>query len=379
MKLSRLFLFWGLWYLAFSSRSIISPLMPLIEEALSIGHASAGGLYMFMAVGNTLAVALAGFIALKIGYKQLIVISFCLLSVSLAGLIFAHNYWMFGALLFLTGIFSGIYLPCAVPIITTAFEREHWGKALAFHETAAGFSFLSVPFIIAFLLGLVPWRIIFCLTAIAIILITLTFWVSAPTPQAEEKKKVRNDTIIKRPEFWIIALIWIVCAIASVGIYNIVPLFLVSERAMALEQANRLFSLSRVGGFIGQIFVGFFLDRYSTKKILFILVGASGIFTIGMALAQSHWLLVTMLFLQASFCVIFFPVGIMTISKVTTVEERGVFTGTIMSMSGIMSVGVTPFALGAIADVADFGLGLLLVGVVTLCVCPLVWWLKGVE
>lgn len=379
MKLSRLFLFWSLWYLAFSSRSIISPLLPLIEEALAISHASAGGLYMFMAAGATLAVGLAGFMALKVGYKQLIIMSFFLLAASTAGLTLARDYQAFAVLLFLMGFAGGVYLPCAVPVITTSFERRDWGKALAFHETAAGFSLLSIPYIIAFLLGLIHWRHIFWMAGVVILLAILLFWGRAPAPKAVEKKKDHASHVFKRPEFWIIATLWVSCGIASVGVYNIIPLYLVSEKAMILEQANRIFSLSRVGGFIGQICIGFFLDRYPTKRILFILVTASGIFTIGLALVQSHWLLVVMLFLQASFCVVFFPVGIMAISKLTTVEERGVFTGAIMSISGMMSIGVAPLVLGAIADARSFTLGLFLVGLMTLCVSPLIRWLKGME
>lgn len=379
MKLSRLFLFWSLWYLAFSSRSIISPLLPLIEETLAISHASAGGLYMFMAAGATLAVGLAGFMALKIGYKQLIVIGFLLLAGSTAGLTFANTYQTFAVLLFLLGFFGGVYLPCAIPVITTSFERKHWGKALAFHETAAGFSLLSVPYIIAFLLGLVHWRNIFWLMGVAILLVTMLFWTSAPAPKAREKQKTHRGIIFKRSEFWIIAILWVSCGIASIGVYNIIPLFLVSEKAMALEHANRIFSLSRIGGFAGQICIGFFLDRYSTKKILFFLAAASGIFTIGLALVQSHWLLVVMLFLQATFCVVFFPVGIMSISKLTTVDERGVFTGTIMAASGMMSIGVAPLVLGIIADAFNFSLGLFLVGLETLCASLMIRWLKGLD
>jgi NNP family nitrate/nitrite transporter-like MFS transporter len=379
MKLSRLFLFWSLWYLAFSSRTIISPLLPLIEKELAISHASAGGLYMFMAMGTTLAVGMAGVIALKVGYKRLIILGFVLLGLVTGSLVFARSYQMFAALFFGVGIFSGVYVPCAMPIITTVFERRHWGRVLAFHETAAGFSLLSMPVIIAFLLEVVPWRWSFGLIAAAMGLAILAFWTSAPDPPPTAAEKITSQFLLKRLDFYLIGIVWVICGVASVGIYNIIPLYLVYEKAMALEQANRLFSLSRIGGFVGQICIGFFLDRYSTKKILLFLVTASGVFTVGLALAQTHGMLAVMLLLQASFCVVFFPVGMMAISKVTTVRERGVFTGAVMAVSGMVSIGVAPLVLGAIADVAGFGRGLLLVGIITLCACPLMVWLKGVE
>ena len=111
------------------------------------------------------------------------------------------------------------------------------------------------------------------------------------------------------------------------GVYNIVPLFLVDEKAMGIDFANQIFGLSRIGGFVGQAGIGWFLDRYSTKKIMFVLVLASGLSTLGVALIQVHWLFVSMLLLQGTFSVVFFPVGIMAISKLADLNERSIYTG----------------------------------------------------
>ena len=85
---------------------------------------------------------------------------------------------------------------------------------------------------------------------------------------------------------------------AAMGIYNIVPLFLVDERGLPLEVANHYFGLSRIGGFVGQIGIGFFLDRYDTKNILLLLTLFSGMAGIGLALAQGTALLVLMVLLH---------------------------------------------------------------------------------
>lgn len=379
MKLFHLLFYWTLWYLAFSSRTILSPLLPLIEDALELRHATAGSLFLFLAVGRTLAVAAAGMVVLRIGYKYLIFASFCLMTVSMAGLTYAQGYAVLAVLLFFLGASSGFYLPCAVPMITATFERKDWGKALSFHETAAGFSFLSIPFVIAFLLDRIAWRSIFILYAAIILTTALLFLALTPNPTPRKKKQLSRKAIFRRSEFWIILTLWVACGISGMGVYNIIPLYLVNEKAMALEQANRLFSLSRIGGFVGQISIAFFLDRCSTKKIIYFLMGAGGLCTIGLALVQSHWLLTTMLFLQATFCVVFFPVGLVAISKLTAPEERSLFTGTIMAISGVLSIGMTPFVLGAIADAFSFQAGLFLVGVVTLCACLPLGWLRTIQ
>jgi NNP family nitrate/nitrite transporter-like MFS transporter len=379
MKLSLLLLFWSLWYLAFSSRAIISPLLPLLQSTLQVSQATAGGLFLFMAGGSTLAVSLAGHIALKIGYKRLILISFSVLAAALIGFSRAQGYWTIGMIMLFIGMASGLYLPCAVPMLTAAFEPKHWGKAIGFHETAAGFSILAAPFVVALLIGVVQWRTIFLLLAAVTALIAIIFWRTTPNPAPERRRSVPLSVLFKRTDFWIIMLLWVSCGMLSMGIYNIIPLFLVNEKGMPLEQANRIFSLSRFGGFLGQVVIGFFLDRLSTRKLLCWLTAAGGLFTLAMALIQTHWLLVIVLLLQGTFCVVFFPVGIVAIAKVGRPEERGVITGTIMAVSGMLAIGVTPFLLGAVADRWSFQAGFTILGILTLAISPLAQRLRSLS
>lgn len=48
-----LLILWGFWYLAFATRTIVAPLLPLIANELAKNHTKAGGLYLFAGVGAT--------------------------------------------------------------------------------------------------------------------------------------------------------------------------------------------------------------------------------------------------------------------------------------------------------------------------------------
>jgi len=139
--------------------------------------------------------------------------------------------------------------------------------------------------------------------------------------------------------------------------------------------ANTIFGISRIGGFFIVILVGFLVDRYGAKKILFLLLLTTGITTVGLALAQTVPHLVLMLILQATVCSGFFPVAFVAISKITSFNERSIFTGTTIAIGVIMGLGVAPFALGAIADIWNFQYGILFLGIVTAMSCML---LKGI-
>ena len=159
--------------------------------------------------------------------------------------------------------------------------------------------------------------------------------------------------------------LWCSCGIASMGIYNIVPLFLVKEKGLAMGAANTLFGISRIGGFLAIILAGWMLDRFNAHKIFMVIVFVTGLSTMGTALADNYHLLITMLVIQATFSVVFFPVGLTVVSRITTQRERGIFTGIAMGVAGIAGPGISPVILGAVADAYSFAIGILAVGIVT--------------
>jgi len=61
----------------------------------------------------------------------------------------------------------------------------------------------------------------------------------------------------------------------------------------------------------------------------------------------------------------FFPVGLATISKLTTSSERSMAMGVVISMGVIFGLGVAPYLLGTIADRVNFQTGILLLGILT--------------
>lgn len=168
-------------------------------------------------------------------------------------------------------------------------------------------------------------------------------------------------------------------AIATAGIYTITPLFLVTEKGMQVEMANTIFGVSRIGGVFATILVGFVLDRYSIKKMLFAILFITGLSTAGMALAQVLWLLVGMLVIQATVSMVFFPAAITAISSITPPEERTTFIGTTIAISALFCFGVVPVGLGAVADKWNFQIGILAMGVLTILSCALIRRLKELK
>jgi len=354
-----------------------SPLLPLIEDELAITHALAGSLFLYMYAGFSISVFLSGWISKYIGYKRSIIYSFLGLMFVLICLRYAETYHNFSICSFFIGLTAGIYFPCAVPLITSIFSRDNWGKAIGFHETAASFGLFVIPILVAFAIRFYHWKSFFVILSGACLIVIILFHVFAPDLRPQQERRSNYFRVLRRKDFWIFTIIWTISAMASAGIFSVIPLFLVKEKGIQLELANTIFGFSRIGGLLATLLVGFVLDRYAIKKILFIVLFTTGLSTMGMALAQVFWLLVGMLIIQATVSVAFFPAAIMTISKITRLEERSTFTGMIMAISVIFGIGFTAVGLGAVADRWNFQIGILVLGVLATLSCVLIRELKN--
>ncbi len=378
MKIFFLLLFWSLWYVNFSARTVISPLLPIIEDEFAISHAVAGSIFSFLSVGYTITLLLSGVLSPRIGYKRSIALGLLILMTSLFFLRYTTTYASLAVASLFIGLGAGIYLPSAIPLITAVFGREHWGKAIAFHETAASFSVFSIPLLTAIALRFLNWRTIFFILSAACLIVCTFFCIFSPDPSPQKGKRVQFSSVLRRRDFWIMAILWVFAASCALGLYNVIPLFLVKENGMSLETANTIFGFSRIGGFFVAITAGFLVDRYRAKKILFLVILFTGLSTMSLALAQTIPFLVVMLFVQATIYPAFFPVALVAMSRLTDFNERSIFTGTTIAIGVIFGMGLTPVILGAVADVWNFKVGIFFLGALTTVSCISLKGIKGI-
>ncbi|MCJ7596093.1 MAG: MFS transporter [Desulfobacterales bacterium] len=365
MKIPLLLFFWICWFLNFSSRAIISPLLPVIEDELAISHALAGSLFFFTASGFTAATLFSGFLSYRIGYKKSIMLCFAVLTVGLFVMRYAATYAGIATVCLFIGAGGGIYVPNTIPLLTEIFSREHWGKVLAFHDSGASFSILAVPLLVALGLPFFHWRTLFPIMAGASVIILGAVIAFVPNTRHQKHEKIRFLDIMGRGEFWIMIFIWLAATASSMGIYGIIPLFLVKEKGMPLETANTIFGLSRIGGFFAAVLSGFVADRFGVKKVLYVLILITGVSTIAVAASRAFPFLISMLVIQATFGTAFFPIGFLAISKLTPPNERGAFTGAVVAIAVGLGSGMTPSILGAVADLWNFQVGILGLGILT--------------
>ena len=366
MKLLPLFVFWGLWFLGFSTRTAFSPILPLIEDHFGLSHGEAGSLFTSLSFGYSLSLLATGRFGARWGYKKTLVSGCIGTSLVLIGFQWVESYPVFHLLFFLLGLNGGTYLPSVIAIITATYEARFWGRVIGFHETAAGLSIFSIPLLVPMALEFISWRHVLLLLGILMVPLLILFWKVAIEPNREfGQAGIRYRDLLRRKSIWIMAFLWVLSAANSLGIYSILPLYLIKEQGIGFDLANLLFGVSRAGGIFFPLAMGLLADRYGYRNMLILTLLCNGLITVALSLAPTLPLLFVALVLQAIFSVAFFPVAFIAVSRLTSLSERSMALGIIISAGVIFGAGGAPFILGMVADRLNFKTGLCVLGILT--------------
>ena len=67
---------------------------------------------------------------------------------------------------------------------------------------------------------------------------------------------------------------------ASLGVYAMLPLFLVSDQGVTLERANRLLAFSRIAALMMPLLAGWLGDRIGNRSVMVFVLLIAGLCTV---------------------------------------------------------------------------------------------------
>jgi len=363
----------ALFYLNFTARIILAPLLPVIEADLGIGHGEAGSLFLYIACGSGLGLAGSGFVSSRLTHRSTLSLSIIMIGAALAAISGTASLALMRGGLVVGGIFVGFYMPSAIATLTGVSSQEHWGKGLAVHELAPNLGFITVPLLAEGLLNFISWRGSLALVGGACILMGFLFLLfgkggkhKGDPPRLESMGK-----IVKSPSYWVMISLFIVSIGASVGIYSMIPLFLVNEMGMDRPWANSLIGFSRVFGIAVLFLSGWITNRFGAKNSMTFFLLATGIFTLLFGALRGPMLTPVIMFLQAASVACLFPVGFTVLSLLFPLQLRGVAVSLVMLVSFSLGGGLLPSAIGYWAEAFSFSSAFALFGILSLALLPL--------
>ncbi|MFH1481673.1 MAG: MFS transporter, partial [Pseudomonadota bacterium] len=358
-----LLLLTSIFFLNFISRVILAPLMPAIEKDLGIGHGEAGSFFLLISVGYFITLLGSGVISSRLTHRRTIILSSIVLGLTLIGISCLKSLWGIRFGLLLLGMSAGIYLPSGIATITSLVNPRHWGKALAVHELAPNLGFVGAPLATEILMVWFSWPAILGLFGCASVAVGLSYgrFGKGGEFKGESLNPGAFKVILSQRDFWIMMCLFSMGIGASLGIFTMLPLYLIAERGIDKNWANTLIGLSRLSGLVMAFLAGWVTDRIGPKPTMASVFFLTGIVTVLLGVITDSWI-VFIVFMQPMLAVGFFPAGFAAISRIGPPNTRNVAVSLTLPFAFILGGGVIPMGIGFMGDMGSFDLGIVCAG-----------------
>ncbi len=348
-----------IFFLTFVARTALSPLMPSIEAELHISHSQAGMLFFVLAGGYFAAMMGSGLVSARLTHRYTIALSAVLVGLVLLVLAVSRGLWPVRAAVFFLGMAAGLYLPSGVTTLTDMVETRHWGKAVSIHELAPNLGFVAAPLLAELLMLWFSWRAVLAVIGGVTIVIGLFFarysrWGCFP---GQPPRPAAVKAIFARKSFWLMVILFGLAISSTMGIYNMLPLYLTGEIGISRRMANTFMAFSRIAGLLTALLSGWATDRFGARRTIisaFLLTGTATVL-LGL-LAEPGWVIL-LVFLQAVLSTIYFPAGFTALSSLFSVDIRNVAIAFTIPLAFLCGSGLIPAMIGFFGEAGSFSMG----------------------
>ena len=353
----------GILFFTFLSRVVFSPLLVLIEEELHLSHAKSGSLFLLISIGFAPVMLGSGFVSQRLTHRGTILLSSITCGLAVLIIAFTHSLMGIQIGMVVLGMGSGLYFPSAMATMTRLVDPEHWGKAISLHEAGPTMGYVLAPIVAELGLSFTSWRGVLIIVGVGGLIMGAIFAAFGRGGRfAGEPPRLDNvGRIFYQPSFWVIAILMSLACGASVGVYAILPVYLITEQGLEQGLVNTLVGLSRVSGLVAVFLAGWLADRFGAKRVMGSIYVATAILT-GLMGFDQKIILVTAVFLQPAVVAAFFPVGLLGLANVGPPRTRNVAVSLMVPFVYLFGAGLVPAGMGVMGEYYGFALGFLLMG-----------------
>jgi NNP family nitrate/nitrite transporter-like MFS transporter len=354
----------AIFLLNFIARMIFSPLLPTIEKELAIGHGQAGFFFFLISAGYLSGLLGSGFLSSRSTHRVTILIAGTGVGVALVALSASSSLWAMRAGLYALGLAAGLYMPSAIATITALVDKRHWGKAIAVHELAPNLAFFTGPFVAELFLSRSSWRAALAALGALSVVITVAYYRYGRGGRfaGESPASSAFGALVHSSAFWIMLVLFGLAVSATVGVYAMLPLYLVSERHIDASWANTLTAFSRSYGPILGVLGGWVSDRLGPKRTMVVSLFVTGVLTLLLGLVADNWISIAVI-VQPALAVWFFPAGFAALAVIAPPQARNLAVGFTIPFGYLIGGGAIPTFIGVMGDAHLFALGFMVTGI----------------
>ncbi|MBZ5751548.1 MFS transporter [Metabacillus rhizolycopersici] len=346
--------------LLYMDKNMISTAIIPIAEQYNFTTSQTGLIMSLFFLGYSLMQIPGGWLADKIGYKKVLILSLSLISVFTFAFGFAGSLILFILIRFFAGVGHAGYPPSTSKSIAENFSKDRRTFIQSLILSTSG-----IGGILAFLIGarLIDWNwqnsyyVVGTLFVISLILVI--FFVPNDTPAVKRKVEPKQTqtsfkSVILNRNVITLFIVMILVNMAFYGNMSWLPSFLKEKFSLSISTVGTILGINAVGGTIASLLAGILLTKFfaEKEKVLFLSSSIlSAVAFAGLVLTNSLAVSIGLLYLLTFFITIIF-VGVFSWPHKILPEK------VIGSSVGIINTGSTlggfiaPMTFGALISLA---------------------------
>ncbi|TVQ20635.1 MAG: MFS transporter [Spirochaetaceae bacterium] len=347
-------------------RLLLGPLLLRIADSFDIGYDQASSLFVLASAGFVVGLFASGYVSSRLTHRRTIVLAIASTAAMMIALSLVRNLPAFHAIVVVLGVASGLYPGSGIASVTALTPDLHRGKALAVHESGPNLAFLAAPIFVALLAPTFGWRGVLLVTgSLGLVAAAVFALYGRASPERGQPPRFEYlAQFVGNPTFWVVSTFFVVAAACAMGVFSVLPTYLIVDHALDEQLVNTLIGLSRISGFFAILLAGSLVDRFGFHLVVAIVLSVTGAVTVLIGTAGGPLLLIAV-FVQPMIVGAFFPVGLRALTDAVPASARSLAVALAIPMANLVGSGVTPRLLIVAGAAGRFSLGFVVLGAIT--------------
>jgi len=136
----------------------LPPMFPAWHNTFQVNFAELGMTIMLMSGTTAILQTPVGFLVDRHGARPFLIGGTLLMSLSLAAMGLATQFWQILALATLSGVGNSVIHPADYAILSGSVDKDRMGRSFALHTFSGNLGFSAGPPVAAFLMAYIGWR-----------------------------------------------------------------------------------------------------------------------------------------------------------------------------------------------------------------------------
>ena len=254
----------------------LPPMFLAWQSSFHVDFAELGLTIMLMSGTTAILQTPVGFLVDRHGARPFLIGGTLLMSLSLAAMGLATQFWQILALATLSGVGNSVIHPADYAILSGSVDKDRMGRSFALHTFSGNLGFSAGPPVAAFLMAFIGWRGALLSVGLLGIPVVISILLQSRILNEQVREtapgtaKMSGRDLLTSRTMILFFLFFMLGAMAGGGVQSWLVTVLHQTKGIELELAATALTAYMLGSTIGVLFGGWFADTFKQHVLPFV-------------------------------------------------------------------------------------------------------------